>query len=358
MEQIIYYLPLLAPLLLLIMGTVLLVTSKNRRARKIIATLQFNGAVFTVCNWFLMTKQMDIYLFLYGIGVACSLWIVPLIYWYLKCFVGTKIKKIAWHFIPGIFLGAGATLYLLLIASSVESHGFFNSLMANDIVIFINSQPLTLLHSLVVLLMGLQLLIYGFTFIPTIKKYNSTLEREYGNIDRFNILWIYNGFLLLVFIYSCMLVNQLFSIYLSSYNLLCLLGLFTIVLLFMGIKNKLQRYPVLVKQASWEQSFDTDREAEQLALNKLLHVFRVEQPFLNKDVNITDLSRLIAMDRNYIVSVINARMNMNFNMFVDRYRVNYIKKYKAENPNATHREVMKAAGFTSVKTFKSALKRL
>ncbi|PID88552.1 MAG: hypothetical protein CSB03_00775, partial [Bacteroidia bacterium] len=122
--------------------------------------------------------------------------------------------------------------------------------------------------------------------------------------------------------------------------------------------NKIQRYPIAVKQVGWGQGFDTDSDAEQTALNKLLHLFRTEEPFLNKEVNISELSNQLGVNRNYMVSVINVRMNMTFNTFVDRYRVNYMKKYKAENPNVNPKELMKIAGFSSVKTFKNAFKRL
>ncbi len=358
MEQIVYYLPLLMPLLLLVMAIVLFSTSKGKRGRKTMALLQLNGVVFTTCSWFFITNQMDIYLFLYGVSVACLLWIVPLIYCYIKCFVGTKIKGIVLHFVPGLLLGLITTFYLLFWAQPAETKIFFDYLSSGVIGGDANMETFVTIYMLAILLVGLQLIGYGFTFAPTIKKYKLTLEREYGNIDRFRIFWVYVAFILFTLMSVWILVNRLYPIYSFPYNSICLLGTFTIILLFMGIRNKLQRYPVLVKQAGWEQSFDTDREAEQLALNKLLHVFKVEQPFFKEDVNITDLSKQIAVDRNYMVSVINAQINMNFNMFVDKYRVNYMKKYKADNPNVKPKKLMKLAGFTSVKTFKNALKRL
>lgn len=358
MEQILYHLPLFFAVLPFIMGVILLVKSKNKRGRTLMALLQLNVTVLLVCSWFFITKQTAVYAFLYGLNIACLLWIVPLVFSYLIYFVGKKRNRMLLHFVPGFLLGVMLTVYWFVVATPAEKMALFSHPITSFYADNGSLQPLVLGNLIALFAVLLQFAIYSFIFATVIKNYGITLQREYGNVDLFAINWVRSGFLLLAVVYMLIITNQLLEIYRTPYTFNIMQFLFVVVVLFMGIKNMLQRYPILVKKANWNESFEADKEAEQEMLNKLLHLFKTEKPYLEKTVNATDLSEKLNTSRNYLVSVINVRMNMNFNTFVNRYRANYLKKYKAENRNAKNKELMEATGFSSFKAFNDALKRI
>ncbi len=356
MEPILYYLPLLFPFLLLVMSITLLVKAKRQQVRKIIALLQLIGAVALVTNWFFTTNQLFVFKFLYGLLIACLLWIIPMLFWYLKRFLVPTVRMLIWHFVPALMMGIVITLYLLLLVNTTDSDLFFTFLKTNAPVVGAHLQLLGAIQSIAILFAGLQLVFYGFILHNITKSYQIEAKKEYGNIDRFKIFWVRDSFAFLAFLYLVTVFKQLFMpSSFAWYGDVCMV-VFAAIILFIGIKGCLQRYPNLIKNQ--ELFCDTDKDEEQEALNKLLHLFRTEQPFFNEDVNITDLCKQIDVDRNYMVSVIQIHMKMDFYTFVHRHRVNYLKKYKIDHPFVKPDEMMRIVGFSSIKEFNDALKRL
>ena len=49
--------------------------------------------------------------------------------------------------------------------------------------------------------------------------------------------------------------------------------------------------------------------------------------YLQADISLTNVSRILGTNRSYLSSIINNKFGMNFNAYVNQYRVKYIKDY-------------------------------
>jgi AraC-like DNA-binding protein len=87
---------------------------------------------------------------------------------------------------------------------------------------------------------------------------------------------------------------------------------------------------------------------------------KVEKPYLNADLRITDLVDMLHVNRTYISSFINMEYGVNFSVFINRYR---LLEYKALKKNPEYCKMSKSelaemAGFNSYRSFQRTEKEI
>ncbi len=101
-------------------------------------------------------------------------------------------------------------------------------------------------------------------------------------------------------------------------------------------------------------------EAELKKLNqKLLTYFNEEHPYLNAQLNLNSLAEAIDIHPNKLSYLINELMGINFNEFVNEYRLMYFKKIALlpENSHLTLLGIAYDSGFNSKSVFNSFFKK-
>jgi AraC-like DNA-binding protein len=86
---------------------------------------------------------------------------------------------------------------------------------------------------------------------------------------------------------------------------------------------------------------------------KLQHVMHTEKPYLNKEITLPALAKILAITPHHLSQVINERLNQNFFEFINEYRVEEFKRL-ATNPKNKHISILglaMEAGFNSKATF-------
>jgi len=91
----------------------------------------------------------------------------------------------------------------------------------------------------------------------------------------------------------------------------------------------------------------------------ILELFEDNRIYLNKDLTIWDICRLANSNRTYVSNLINQEFNMNFNSFVNKYRVEKAKVLlKEESLDGEGLEVIAdKSGFNSLASFNRAFRR-
>jgi AraC-like DNA-binding protein len=100
-----------------------------------------------------------------------------------------------------------------------------------------------------------------------------------------------------------------------------------------------------------------DKQAEEL-LQKLITFVEGKKPYLDRDLNINDLSSLTGISRHYITQILNEKHNRNFFTFINEYRVKEVIE-RFSDPrfnNYTILAIAFDAGFNSKTTFNSIFK--
>lgn len=93
-------------------------------------------------------------------------------------------------------------------------------------------------------------------------------------------------------------------------------------------------------------------------LDRLLEYMEKEKPWLNGELSILDLSKALNISRHHLTQIINERLNKNFYMFVNEYRVREVIR-KMKDPAYRHYTLLGIAfdsGFNSKSSFNTIFK--
>ena len=108
----------------------------------------------------------------------------------------------------------------------------------------------------------------------------------------------------------------------------------------------------------YKDSYLSDIEKKQLM--KKIEVFMIsEKPYINPDLSLAEMARLINLPPKKISQIINIGYGTNFYYYINTYRIRDSIKL-LENPeakNMTILEILYSVGFNSKSTFNSAFKR-
>lgn len=89
---------------------------------------------------------------------------------------------------------------------------------------------------------------------------------------------------------------------------------------------------------------------------KVLGLFENNQPYLDPDYGLNDLSRDVFTNKTYLSKAINVVSGRNFRQFINYYRVKHSVKLINDNPRLKVEDVARESGFHSTVTFNMAFK--
>ena len=100
-------------------------------------------------------------------------------------------------------------------------------------------------------------------------------------------------------------------------------------------------------------------EDYKLEMEKIVHFFETEKPYLNKDLNINQVSVALAIPSRELSFIINNHFGQRFTDFLNKYRIEHItnKINKEYLSNFTIEAIASEAGFASKSTFNLAFKK-
>jgi len=87
-------------------------------------------------------------------------------------------------------------------------------------------------------------------------------------------------------------------------------------------------------------------------------LFEEKKIFLNKDLTIWEVAKIIGTNRTYISSVINNDFKQNFSSFANSYRMKHAQAIKNQNPNIHKEDLAEMSGFGSVCSMHRAFTQL
>lgn len=102
-----------------------------------------------------------------------------------------------------------------------------------------------------------------------------------------------------------------------------------------------------------QQGKAEDDDSEGALLGRLYDCFTREKPYLDPELSLEDICRMINTNRTYLSGIINDHLSKNFPTFLNEFRVAEARRLLAEKKfsNYTIEEIGKMAGFKSTTTF-------
>ncbi len=109
----------------------------------------------------------------------------------------------------------------------------------------------------------------------------------------------------------------------------------------------------------YERSSLTKEEAGKL-LKTLEEFMMINKPYLDPELTLPDLAGMIKVNRNHLSQVINLELNENFNDYINKFRVEEIKKYFTDQDKQNLKILALAydAGFNSKASFNTIFKKV
>lgn len=348
----------------LLLAITLFATSKNNLPKKIMGFGLFNAFLVFLANYIYFQKLFDTYSLIHSLHIATVLWIFPSIYLYVKSIVESEkqLKKEFWHFLPGLAFGLTSAILFGLLLNHDEKIYYLSNYRGGAQFTSLNVKMVSIFRSTDVLLIVVQVVYYSVKFIRIPYKYNIRLNNEYSNIENFSISWLkwFNAVFVLIGLLS--ISFYMFNPFHEQNDFFLILFLFSISVFIwiIGIWSFRQKKPEIANE-SIPDVLPEDREGSKIKddelAKSLIAYFENEKPYLQPDLTLTSVSKVIGTNRTYLSSVINNSFEMNFNAFVNQFRTRYVEDYVSRNPNTRKEDLVQIGGFGSVSSLKRALNK-
>jgi len=340
--------------------------SRRNLSRKIMAGTLLNTAIIYLLNYFYVQHEYTIYVPLHGLHAGLEFLIYPAMYLYLKSVIieDRRLKHELWHFLPGVIMTIVACgIFFVYVGSDDLTYFLKNNRLGVD---FAGEKyyVLKVARYIDLGLVALQGVLYSIAFVRAPKHYNERLRNEFSNIENFSVDWVnkYNLSFASVGVFG-FLIYAVFP--LKGYSQYFILFIFFIMSAFvcaMGVVSLRQQKPDFVPE---ESECDNPKPIESdeswvvdfRLVEKLEKMMDSDRIFLQSDLTLTQLCKEMGTNRTYLSSLINRQYGVNFNTYINQYRVNYINEYIANNPGTDNDDLVQIGGFGSVSSMKRAMKR-
>jgi len=340
--------------------------SSNKNISKVIMSFAlFNSSLIFLFNYFYFQKDYSVYFPLHSIHAGLELWIYPSIYLYINSIVieKDKLKKELWHFLLGLLVMVFGSFFFYVYVGKDDLIFFLQNNREGYQFVGLKFQLMIILRYSILGILAIQAIYYSVAFIKIPKSYNEKLKTEFSNIDNFSIDWInkYNmGFGI------CGLTGFLFYTFtpIKGYHELLIEFVFFVISAFMcgmGIVSLKQQKPVInleeIKNYVSKLNNRTKLQDNRL-VNELKDYMENEKAYLQPDISLTKVSRELGTNRSYLSSIINQQFGMNFNAYINQYRVKFVCEYLDKNPTILKDELVHISGFGSKSTMNRALNKM
>jgi AraC-like DNA-binding protein len=286
----------------------------------------------------------------------------PLLWLYIRSLTH-KLVHFKWidllHFLPFILV------FLLL---SLDYYFLpANEKIGMDSESLITKSPV---FYLVVALIAISTQGYYLWGLLLISRYKKRLKFYYSDIQRLNLSWLKTLLFLAIGFYAAIsllyMAQAIFQF--TDYNTLQTVGyaiaaLLNIVIGFQGIRKgnlfQNQAYEPDVFLKKMKKTNVEDNPDHQFVM-KLVRQTEKEQYYLNPELTLPELAKIMEVSPEYMSKVLNRILNKHFYDFVNYYRVEAFKEkcQNPENKNLTLISLAYDSGFNSKATFNRVFKQM
>lgn len=195
-----------------------------------------------------------------------------------------------------------------------------------------------------------------------IKVHKKSIVEKFSNVEGMDASWlqyfIWVFVAILVFI-TVAIPSIIHGIGFSTYKTTSAI-FYSLVLFFIAYKGLKQRVPVPAEVIPESNGVTSDSDTLPLQKEKLLKHIAENKPYLNPELTLVELAAQLDMGRNQLSQVINLGVGGNFYNFINKFRVEEVKRLIKEDPNRQFKIMSLAseAGFNSKSSFNHIFKKM
>lgn len=351
---------LVTALQLLIFALAILVQGKFRIYDQLFLGIFFLSLAFNIFNYFLF-QHIQFFLstpivhVLYA-GSPFAFAYAPALYLYLR-FSIRPVQKLMFkhllHFVPFLALAMYIFFFFTILPISSKREILIQSSLFGKSI-----------YTILVACIHLQVLVYSIIFIREIVTYIKHLKNLYTSKEKLNFTWLLFIFGAIFCLWLLDLSRFVFTFFSESLKLILESILFTGFLIFcylflykaMSIRFTQKDEDIKPENKKQSLSFGLKKIYEQ----KLTQYMKVSKPYLDPDLNLYDLSKLVSIPPRSLSEVLNSSFQQNFYDYINSYRIKESEQLFRSSLEAdkTILEVLYEVGFNSKSSFNTAFKKL
>ena len=338
--------------------TLLILKRGNTRANKMMSLFLLVLSLILAEVIIKLTNTYD--LFPHYFAVSSPLWFLigPIFYFYIRISLN-KNFKFSWvdlvHLLPFlIILYRVGPVYFVPLEHKIN---IINNFLARTV-----KTPDYYIVSFINVSIFIAYLVFS---IKNVIKYKKLSKDIVSNTEIVTLDWIKKaiiGILIYVIVdtsaaiyFLIFRVNEETSVHLSIATLTAFVHFFG----FYAITRNESLFPIEINnKPKYEKSNLGEIEIAELK-TRLLDLMDNEKPYINNNLNLSDLSDLLDTNKNNISQVLNVELNTNFYDFVNDYRIKDIKE-KLLNPKYENYTILALAlevGFSNKSSFNRIFKK-
>ena len=200
-----------------------------------------------------------------------------------------------------------------------------------------------------------------------VRDYRRYMEDNYGSMENIDVQWIVRYIIMLViaggslcFLFYAKYTTRLFT---QQWFLFFMIAYSTDQIVFRpnpwgDEENETKPDAVPSMEPSPEsvsanaaQKDDAPAPDSSSYAETLERWMQTEKPYLNKDFRLTDLQRILPLNRTYLSQLINSAFDCTFYQYVTNYRIEEAKRLMREQPELKIQEIADRCGFSSPTVF-------
>ena len=271
----------------------------------------------------------------------------PALYFYVLMISDKQpisIKTQMTHYSVGImFFVIGTGTYLLLL---------------ND---WISQSIADTQKSVQLLLFYVQITLYLYASFQITRSHDTRIKNHYSSIDKVELAWLQRLVLVFAVLIAVDMVitvphvlrNEYPIPYLDYYLLAEAVAIYAVGYFYLLRDDS----PPETNRPKY-QSSPLDEKNSHILLENLKQAMQETKPFLNPDLKLGDLAKLVDIHPHYLSQLINEQLGKNFYDFVNDYRAELAAELLSENARRTITEIAYESGFNNRVSFGKAFKKL
>jgi len=340
----------------------------TEKANKVLAVFMAVAFILYSCHVIFFNGFYHLYSFIDPIYLLTQLSLYPLFYAYILLLTGARIRITRYwlNFLPALIISILSfilnffltpeqrIIYVKEVLVNHNNDGIgFLSVIAVKSILSVLARVIFIIHAVVYLLL----------IIRTANKHNATIPNYYSNTEGRNLHWVRN---LSIF----MLLASGFGITLAilgrgfftdhEFSLLIPSIAFSTIYFLIGFFSIQQ---VMITETIDETINNKDQDNfNNIYINrlksKLLVLFEKDKIYIHPDLRITTIAEILGTNRTYVSRLINEEFGMNFNEFVNKYRILESEALLncAEHDAFTLEYIAEKSGFGNVNSFSRSFK--
>lgn len=341
----------------LILSVVLLYNARSDKAKRIMGWSMVNAALVFIANYYYFLDEFEIYQYLHSLHVALVLFIYPSIFIYILYLTQQQHQatSVFLHFLPGFFFFLLYLIFFDFRFTVDERITYLTTYRGNGIFTSDKFWLVNIIRVVNVLAIIVGVVFYSVSILRLTYKYNKRLGVELSNADDYKIGWLSKANIALIVVAIVSVVFYVLDPFSQENNNFLILSMFlmSIFIWLMGIFGNAQKYvelPILdnteIKEGLGDVNNDLFLRIKEYIIDGKL--------YKQNDLRLDELARSIGTNRSYLSRAINQAAGINFNQFVNQFRIKEAQDLLQENNGLKMEFVALEVGFGSVSSFRRA----